>query len=283
MKDNYTGTRAFEQIAPLTTRNFGTRERGRPRYQRNYYSNNNVSTENQINDLEYELSNMSIYERQKKQLELNNMSGTFSGGIRKDNNNSFGGSFQLKGECFNCKKEGHWANNCPLKQQRNTKAMTRSRSRNRKGQDRITKNNKSRNWKSSDIKPITNDYTSPRMRAINRHRSRSRSKSRDRSYNRRRDNHGRFVSNLEYEEEYDGYDGNYDNNYNDNNYNKNWDYDNRSNGQNYNRYDHQDNYDNYEIQNIGGSESDIDDDDQYANERIYDEYEYETGDDNDDY
>src|SRR5277367_168640 len=38
---NYIGTRAFEQIAPLTTRNSGTRERGRSRYQRNYYSNNN--------------------------------------------------------------------------------------------------------------------------------------------------------------------------------------------------------------------------------------------------
>lgn len=91
--------------------------------------------------------NDNLYERY-----ANNIQGTFSGGPRKGGN-GFEGTFKTTGNlCFNCGSDKHWARECPNKKRRpNTKAMTRSRAKVNKGQDKVWKNNQ---WKRGDIRPL---------------------------------------------------------------------------------------------------------------------------------
>ena len=146
-----------------------------------------------IAELIYGVNDISLYSDnlcvQQIELEENNISGTFSGGLR-NNKKGFGGSFRSDNKCFLCGAEDHWAKDCPSKKQRNTKAMNRSNSRNRKGKLRIERqnnkkrsNSRSRNynkeWQPTDIKPLkAQQYTnnkstyslSSRERSINQSR-----------------------------------------------------------------------------------------------------------------
>jgi Zinc knuckle len=251
-ESTFMGTKVFEEIAPLTEQNY----RSQYRRKQNRYTNNM-----EIDQLTNDVNNMNIYERHAMEKnDINNMTGSFSGGFKNGtNNNSFGGTFRAKSICFNCGKEGHWAARCPNKQnKRNTRSMTRSRSRDIKGQEKIRQNNQRRNnkkpndsWKSTDIKPLTS--VSSRMKAINRYRG-------NKNYRPRK----RYIQNIEY----DNYNQSEDESDQESRYIQNNQYeadDDESDDDQYNRYE---------------TDNDESDDDQYDDD-IIDDYNYESDNDYD--
>ena len=239
---NHTGMAPYMGIAPLTNRNNKSTIR-----RRNMYSNN-IETRK----IETELSNMSLFEQH--QSEANNITGTFSGAERK-NGHGFGGTFKTNTRCFNCGDEGHWMATCPNKTKRkNTKAMTRSQSKEKKGRERTRgrygkKRNKNE-WYSSDIKPLSPGL-SPRLKAIGRSRK-------NRNYQSRK----RYSQTIECDNSDDSYDD--DDDYNDYGYNNDYESDESDRQiQNVETYNHESHDENYFSE------------DQY-DERIYDNYDYET-------
>jgi Zinc knuckle len=227
-----------------------------------------------INGIETDMDNLCVQQIQKmdnneleeNDIEINEITGQFSGGFRKNNQaNGFGGTIKMNTSCFNCGKAGHWARDCKEKpksrgrtnnnQGRTTKQMNRSRSRNRKGQERIANQNR-RNGRSP----------SPKEQAIKRSRQNRRWKPRPRFVT---------VNNILYEEQDNGTLIPYENDdYNDNDYNQ---YNNNYEIQNINQeqvFDNQYN-NNYEIQNINQEQvfdNQYENDNQYNNAIIYNNY-----------
>ena len=139
----------YKDVAPLTQRHqYG---RGRRRTYDPYeliYGVDNMTIENNRDNLcIQQLERFSKEDFEINNLEINNFTGRFSGGYRKEKNGkSFGGTFKTDNRCFNCGATDHWAADCPRKSKKQTtKAMSRTQRRNRKGKETIEKNQYSKN------------------------------------------------------------------------------------------------------------------------------------------
>ena len=176
----------FAQIKSLTT-NPTSRIRGKGRGRGRKYINNMEVENEREPGMAYEMNSMTQ--------EIDNITGSFSGGFKKESgNSSFGGSFKTNNRCFNCGATDHWMKDCPKKKtRRNTKSMTHAQLKNNKGKEKIEKNNwkrKQNQWNKSDIKPAE----SLRERAIRK--SRTNRKYRPKQYN-------WYGQEIEYEFEYE--------------------------------------------------------------------------------